>query len=468
MSPQRQQKQQQLLGRLQDLLLGPKADEQTTCEVLDYFLRRLGSSQVASRVLAMKVSAAARCPVRATPPRLSSQPVAMPARSPAWCSQEGCAGDTPDPPLPSPRVPPGQLGPWRACLWLLNTCLRCSLHWGSSNRTQSIRGSLRAPWASGACSSPPAPPGCPAEVWWRPADPVCLQGLSLVLSEGSLRDRDGEEKEPPAEEDSGDAETLQGYQWLLRDLPRLPLFHSVSATTALALQQAVHMETDPQTVSAYLVYLSQHTPVEEQGSHSDLALVRGSGSRRDLRSELAAGAGELGHLLPDEPLWPQAWLSCCSGPCWLLWVLLGGPVSVRGPAFPGAGGSSGTQWAAVSEPAMRASRRARSPAGRSLCRGPAHGARPPLWVLRVTHSCRPWDGVRGPSPRWVGGSCQGCVPSRACRGPALLPALLALLVSERPCAQHPSPAVGARLSVVWCPGQPWCPALGCWLRERSP
>ncbi|XP_021535932.1 integrator complex subunit 1 [Neomonachus schauinslandi] len=146
---QRQQKQRQLLGRLQDLLLGPKADEQTTCEVLDYFLRRLGSSQVASRVLAMK-------------------------------------------------------------------------------------------------------------------------GLSLVLSEGSVRD--GEEKEPPMEEDPGDPEALRGYQWLLRDLPRLPLFDSVRPTTALALQQAIHMETDPQTVSAYLVYLSQHTPVEEQGQHSDLAL----------------------------------------------------------------------------------------------------------------------------------------------------------------------------------------------------
>ncbi|XP_034844133.1 integrator complex subunit 1 isoform X11 [Mirounga angustirostris] len=146
---QRQQKQRQLLGRLQDLLLGPKADEQTTCEVLDYFLRRLGSSQVASRVLAMK-------------------------------------------------------------------------------------------------------------------------GLSLVLSEGSVRD--GEEKEPPMEEDPGDPEALRGYQWLLRDLPRLPLFDSVRPTTALALQQAIHMETDPQTVSAYLVYLSQHTPVEEQGPHSDLAL----------------------------------------------------------------------------------------------------------------------------------------------------------------------------------------------------
>ncbi|XP_047389738.1 integrator complex subunit 1 isoform X2 [Sciurus carolinensis] len=146
---QRQQKQRQLLGRLQDLLLGPKADEQTTCEVLDYFLRRLGSSQVASRVLAMK-------------------------------------------------------------------------------------------------------------------------GLSLVLSEGGLRDK--EEKEPPMEEDSGEVDALQGYQWLLRDLPRLPLFDSVRTTTALALQQAIHMETDPQTISAYLIYLSQHTPVEEQGPHSDLAL----------------------------------------------------------------------------------------------------------------------------------------------------------------------------------------------------
>lgn len=38
--------------------------------------------------------------------------------------------------------------------------------------------------------------------------------------------------------------------------------------------QAIHMETDPQTISAYLIYLSQHTPVEEQGPHSDLALVR--------------------------------------------------------------------------------------------------------------------------------------------------------------------------------------------------
>ncbi|KAL7979401.1 hypothetical protein Chor_015425 [Crotalus horridus] len=108
-------RQRQLLGRLQDMLLGPTADEQTTCEVLDYFLRRLSSSQVASRVLAMK-------------------------------------------------------------------------------------------------------------------------GLSLVLSEGALHEK--EEKVHPMEEDSWDFELLQSYQWLLRDLPKLPLFDSVRTTTAVALQQS--------------------------------------------------------------------------------------------------------------------------------------------------------------------------------------------------------------------------------------
>lgn len=81
---QRQQKQRQLLGRLQDLLLGPKADEQTTCEVLDYFLRRLGSSQVASRVLAMKVS-----PQRRPPP--------LPSLAPPSGGGEGGAGTCSEP-----------------------------------------------------------------------------------------------------------------------------------------------------------------------------------------------------------------------------------------------------------------------------------------------------------------------------------------------------------------------------------
>lgn len=125
------------------------------------------------------------------------------------------------------------------------------------------------------------------------------QGLSLVLTEGALKD--GEERDHLMEEDSRDAELLPGYQWLLQDLPKLPLFDSVRGLTSSALQQvspptqiqdyqylllaqlivflcgfpfqAIHMETDPQTISAYLIYLSQHAPVEEQSLHNDLALV---------------------------------------------------------------------------------------------------------------------------------------------------------------------------------------------------
>lgn len=42
----------------------------------------------------------------------------------------------------------------------------------------------------------------------------------------------------------------------------------------MSFPKAIHMETDPQTISAYLIYLSQHAPVGEQGLHNDLALVR--------------------------------------------------------------------------------------------------------------------------------------------------------------------------------------------------
>ena len=56
-----------------------------------------------------------------------------------------------------------------------------------------------------------------------------------MLSEGGLRD--GEERDQPMEEDSTDAELLSGYQWLLQDLSKLPLFDSVRAMTSSALQQ---------------------------------------------------------------------------------------------------------------------------------------------------------------------------------------------------------------------------------------
>lgn len=56
----------------------------------------------------------------------------------------------------------------------------------------------------------------------------------MVLTAGAL---DGEEKDQHMDEDSADSELIPGYQWLLRDLPKLPLFDSVKGTTASALQQ---------------------------------------------------------------------------------------------------------------------------------------------------------------------------------------------------------------------------------------
>lgn len=56
-----------------------------------------------------------------------------------------------------------------------------------------------------------------------------------MLSEGGIKD--GEERDQLMEDDSRDAELLPAYQWLLLDLPKLPLFDSVRGMTANALQQ---------------------------------------------------------------------------------------------------------------------------------------------------------------------------------------------------------------------------------------
>lgn len=50
----KKRKQQQLLQHLQKLLRNPEEDVQATCEVLDYFMRRLSSQQQSARMLATK------------------------------------------------------------------------------------------------------------------------------------------------------------------------------------------------------------------------------------------------------------------------------------------------------------------------------------------------------------------------------------------------------------------------------
>ena len=48
-------KQQQLLSRLQTLVHDTNTDSSTTHEVMDYFLKRLSSTQASNRALATKV-----------------------------------------------------------------------------------------------------------------------------------------------------------------------------------------------------------------------------------------------------------------------------------------------------------------------------------------------------------------------------------------------------------------------------
>ena len=52
---QKIKKQQQLLSRLQALVHDANSDSSTTHEVMDYFLKRLSSTQASNRALATKV-----------------------------------------------------------------------------------------------------------------------------------------------------------------------------------------------------------------------------------------------------------------------------------------------------------------------------------------------------------------------------------------------------------------------------
>lgn len=62
----KQHKQQQLVGHLRSVLMDPNQDPNAPCEVLEYFLRRLHSTQSASRLQAIKVMTVKMCGFCAT------------------------------------------------------------------------------------------------------------------------------------------------------------------------------------------------------------------------------------------------------------------------------------------------------------------------------------------------------------------------------------------------------------------
>ncbi|CAH1273051.1 INTS1 [Branchiostoma lanceolatum] len=82
---------------------------------------------------------------------------------------------------------------------------------------------------------------------------------------------------------------LKGFHWLLVELPKLPHFNIVLATTVYALRQACQTETDPMAVSAYMLFLSQHAP-PVVSDMADLAL--------DMATVIVERPTIIAHLMP--------------------------------------------------------------------------------------------------------------------------------------------------------------------------
>ncbi|XP_078691976.1 integrator complex subunit 1-like [Branchiostoma floridae x Branchiostoma belcheri] len=188
---QKSRKQDQLRRRLQTLLYGPDSQPNETHEVLQYFLRRLGSQQRAARNLAARA-------------------LSM---------------------LLSPRAPP-------------------------------------RPRSSKDSSTSEAP-----ELDKETAAAEEEDVVTMVTE-------DGAGPCPPE---------LKGFHWLLVELPKLPHFGIVLATTVYALRQACQTETDPMAVSAYMLFLSQHAP-PVVSDMADLAL--------DMATVIVERPTIISHLMP--------------------------------------------------------------------------------------------------------------------------------------------------------------------------
>ncbi|XP_078609542.1 integrator complex subunit 1-like isoform X2 [Branchiostoma floridae x Branchiostoma japonicum] len=189
---QKSRKQDQLRRRLQTLLYGPDSQPNQTHEVLQYFLRRLGSQQSAGRNLAAKA-------------------LSM---------------------LLAPRTPPRQ---------------RSSTKDSSTSDAPELDKEMAAAEEEDA--------------------------VAMVTEKGA----------------GSCPEELRGFHWLLVELPKLPHFDIVLATTVYALRQACQTETDPMAVSAYMLFLSQHAP-PVVSDMADLAL--------DMATVIVERPTIIAHLMP--------------------------------------------------------------------------------------------------------------------------------------------------------------------------
>ncbi|XP_048256851.1 integrator complex subunit 1-like [Haliotis rufescens] len=113
-----------------------------------------------------------------------------------------------------------------------------------------------------------------------------IKGLSMVVSKSASSQEDKDETKMDVDGDN------RANDWLLKDLPSLPLFQEVKGQTSLALRQACQIETDPSLVSSYIIFLSQHSLDQNLYDLDNLA--------SDVAQLIVERTSVINHILPCE------------------------------------------------------------------------------------------------------------------------------------------------------------------------
>ncbi|KAK3090472.1 hypothetical protein FSP39_012133, partial [Pinctada imbricata] len=109
---------------------------------------------------------------------------------------------------------------------------------------------------------------------------LAIKGLSMIVT------RSGDADSLPS-----DNQGITQHKWLFDDLPTIPSFSDVKGQICDALRQACLIETDPNLVSAYIIFLSEQTLNQSQHELDDLAL--------DMAQLIVERTSVINHILPQ-------------------------------------------------------------------------------------------------------------------------------------------------------------------------
>ncbi|XP_055874632.1 integrator complex subunit 1 isoform X1 [Biomphalaria glabrata] len=111
-----------------------------------------------------------------------------------------------------------------------------------------------------------------------------VKGLAAVVKSKFSSDGEDESMDVDIQQNSDN-------DWLLVHMTSLPLFDEVKESLCLALRKACQVETDPERINSYILFLSQYALEEPQQTWNDLVL--------DVAQVLVERTSILNHILPD-------------------------------------------------------------------------------------------------------------------------------------------------------------------------